>query len=168
MTDCSYLDRLGTFYDGELDPLTAEEVENHVRTCALCRAELREIGNLSVRFDTMRGALPPEKLLARAHGAIDDGAGRPGSQLLWIAGMLSGLAASVLVIGSAWLADAPGLPAERPAPRVVVLPLQVSDWERVAMTLRVDPLPGVPTDAPDRQMLADARLADWMLRNLSE
>jgi hypothetical protein len=76
--------------------------------------------------------------------------------------VLTALAASVLVIASAWLWDAP--PADAlPAP-VAVMP--APEWERVAMTLDTEPLPGLGPDVPGRTVLADARLAEWMLQNL--
>ena len=90
--------------------------------------------------------------------------------MVWVAGILTGLAASVLVVASAWLWEAPA-PATGRA-RVVFAPAPAAEWERVAMTLDAGPLNGVPgppagTDFPGRTVLADARLADWMLQNLS-
>jgi len=83
-----------------------------------------------------------------------------------IAGVLSGVAASVLVIGSAWLLDSPTPIA--PAAQIVIVPSMQGQerWENVAVNLRLDPLPITGWEPPSREALAEARIADWVIQNL--
>ena len=81
---------------------------------------------------------------------------------------MAALAASVLVVASAWLWALPGQ-GGRPPPRLATRApalAPAAEWERLAMNLEAEPLPGEAPQSPERQMLADARLAEWVLRNL--
>ena len=171
--DCQHRARLSAFYDGELPGHAAREVRLHVETCPWCAAELEEIRELSGAFRELAEERPPVAVLRRAREAADAAADaaarvavdarRAGPPVLRVAGALTALAASVLVIASAWLSDAP---PPNPLPPAAVSVAPAPAWERVAMTLNAGPLPGEITDDPGRTALADARLANWMLQNL--
>src|SRR2546430_873067 len=146
MVECPFQLRLDAYHDGELDAGERAGVEAHLAACPTCAAELAEMRALSARI----GA-------AAAVGVIGSGESRGMHEavrreaqevrderersipLLRTAGMLSALAASVLIISGAWLMElrpvggrtrTPGMQA-----RVEIQP----EWERVAMTLRADP-----------------------------
>jgi hypothetical protein len=80
---------------------------------------------------------------------------------------LSAVAASILVLSCTWLnaLSAPtggGVRRLTNPPDVAVAPADA--WERVALTLRADPM---PAGGPNGEVfLADASLADWMLHGL--
>lgn len=168
MSDCHYQDRLDAFHDGELDPAAAEQVERHAEACASCAAELRRMRQVTGMFEALADEPVSDNALGRFHRAVDQVEEEPPLGVLRIAAVLTSLAASVLVIGSAWLWELP--PAPSGAPQVAYHPRLTTDWERVAMTLEPDPLPRTVWELGDRTRLADAdvRLADWMLDNLSE
>jgi anti-sigma factor RsiW len=150
---------LSAYLDGELSPEQAQRVERHVRECPMCAAELEQMRDVSLAiseysFEDLR---PDE--LARVHEAIDRGVDQP----VWRLGViLSGLAASILVISATWLAE---LPPPTAHTRTEIAKVKLQSWERVAMTLRAPPL---PLEAPDRGeiQVADAQFAHWMLNGL--
>jgi len=74
---------------------------------------------------------------------------------------LTTLAASLLIIGMAWLAE---VPAAKPIPQPAML-AGAPEWEKVAMTLQVDPpAPGIGTTGMAAKENED--LAGWLLQNL--
>ena len=101
-----------------------------------------------------------ENSIAGIHQAIDDQP-QPQANLLWIGGILSGLAASALIIASAWLMETP-TPKAPPTP--VALMAEHGSWEQVAVSDRG--LQELPSGLWDQPMLADARTAEWMVQNL--
>ena len=102
--------------------------------------------------------------LAAMHEAVDVSPRAQPPSVFRIAIVLTGLAASVLIVGATWLAE---LPSISPLPRrVVILPAAAPAWERVALTLQTDPFPPRPWQHRQGPALADARLADWMLHDL--
>jgi anti-sigma factor RsiW len=166
MSDCEYRSRLDAFHDGELDPLAHEQFERHLEACPACAAQVRELRRVARLFDALADEPMSASALARVHHAVDQVEDEPPLGILRIAAVLTALAASVLVIGSAWLWEAPGAGAR---PHVVVYhPQPSAAWERVALTLEPDRLPRTAWEVGDRTRLADAdaRLADWMLDNL--
>lgn len=167
MSDCEYRSRLDAFHDGELDPLASEQFERHLETCPDCAAEVRELRRVARMFDALAEDPMSAGALARVHHAVDQVEDEPPLGILRIAAVLTALAASVLVIGSAWLWESPGGGAQ--LPRVAVYhPQPTAAWERVAL-MQPDRLPRTAWEIGDRTRLAeaDARLADWMLDNLN-
>jgi anti-sigma factor RsiW len=158
---CDYSGRLSALHDGELDPASAAEVEKHLASCAKCREELEDLRELSAHAALIGAEGIPASRLRSIHRAID---ADDRYSILRIAGVLTGLAASAMVIGSVWLSE---IPASRPAAPVVVLTDTGPDWSRVAVDLHVDPLPRAEWEVNDRQMFADARLAEWMMDGLA-
>jgi anti-sigma factor RsiW len=150
---------LSAYLDGELSPEQAQRIERHVRDCPQCAIELQQILEASRAIaDCPFEELRPDEL-ARLHEAIDERADQP----VWRLGViLSGLAASILVISATWLAE---LPPHAPTIRTHVTSVRADSWESVATTLRVSPL---PLEAPERGeiQVADAQFAQWMLNGL--
>jgi anti-sigma factor RsiW len=159
--DCSRLQRLNAYYDGQLSPQDARAMAAHVEACPDCSAALREMEELSRAFAGLAGGRMSAIGAARALEAADAAANSASRSLAGAAGLLAGLAASILTVASAWLLESSGTaPVQRPA--VVRAPAPAPEWERLAMTLDVWPL-----EPDDQPMLAEADLADWMLRNLN-
>lgn len=155
---------LSAYADGELAAEDRAKVEAHLRECVECRAVLEQIREASrmlreYPFDDVR-----DGELAHVHAAIDDAADRP---ILRLGFSLGVIAASVLIVSCAWLYELRGENRTTAHEQVVtrVAPTAPApQWERMAMTLRADPLPH-PGD--DTSKFADAQLADWMLNGLS-
>jgi hypothetical protein len=192
MADCSFHPQINAYHDGELDGATARLVSEHLSTCAACREELAVVEGISRLFvaKTHSQMLPLE--LARLHqrldGAADRGVGKRPAEMdfLRTAGMLSALAASIMVISGVWLAEFPSRHAAALSPGVAVvpasdrisLPANIPDWERTALRLRVEPLPVMDNSPQNNQIgladagsigdsLVDSQVADWMVANLT-
>ncbi|HWE93923.1 MAG TPA: zf-HC2 domain-containing protein [Tepidisphaeraceae bacterium] len=169
MTDCTYHSRLSAYHDGELPSEAAREVESHVSACPACAAELAEIREVSDLFTEFAPQRMSRAALARTHDAVE-GDSQP--RLLRIAGVLAGLAASAMVIGSAWLWETP-TPASHPTKIVRIGTRETAvakapEWEMVAMTLRADPLP-VQTGVAQPEIVSEPAVADavdWHLKFL--
>ena len=165
-SDCPYRSRLDAYHDGELDADAQEQFQSHLMACAACAAELRQMQRVSGLFNEMADEPMSGAAVARVHDAVDAVEDEPSLGIGRIAAVLTALAASVLIVGSAWLWDAPGRPVRSPlvAGRIVPTPA----WERVAMTLRTDPLARTPWEVNDRTRLAyENRLTRWMVRDLT-
>ena len=108
-------------------------------------------------FDDLR-----DDELVRLHQAID---AEQEDHPVWRLGMILGaLAASVMIISSAWLMELPARSRVAPVGQVATAPME--SWERVAMYLRADPS-AVPADDPGAIRVADSQFAQWMLDGLS-
>lgn len=150
--------RLGAYHDEELGSAAREQMTVHLRSCSRCATEL-------MRLDETRRLLQewnPRALDARQLTVLHEAVDSSGDKRLWRVGATMGtLAASVLIIGAAWLRE---MPRRVDASTAAVAITPARGWERVAMTLRVDT---VPREVTDNMQLADARMADWMLEGLS-
>lgn len=163
MNGCEWLPRVAAYHDEEMAADAVAPFERHLTTCAQCTAELAELRRVSGLFQDLAVQQMRGDSIARIHDAVNDEP-EPQSNLLWIGGMLAGLAASALIIGSAWLME---LPADKPPPIVVAIHPPNGSWEQVAISDRgLAPLPRGLWEAPDQPMLADARTAEWMLQSL--
>jgi anti-sigma factor RsiW len=159
--ECDQLN-LSAYHDGELPNADRARVEAHLRECATCTTELTGIRDASrllreAPFDELTSAD-----LANLHDAIDD----VDDYRIWrIGGSLGLVAASILVIGMAWLnaLPAPGRTSGTQPPPLAVSPTASQSWERTAVTLRVYP----PLPAEDSIQPHDAQLADYMLEGLA-
>ena len=146
MNGCRIESRLDAYYDGELEAAEQARIAEHVQGCPACRMALEQMRQMSAllagdRPDAVHEVGASE--IARIHAAVNREMNRSAFQVdrsFWRAAVLvSGLAASVLIIASAWLMETP---APRTQPLVAVEPTAPQPaWERVAMTLQADPLP---------------------------
>jgi hypothetical protein len=138
-----------------------QRIQRHVLDCPLCAAELEQMREASrAMAEYPFEPLDPDEL-ARLHEAIDSRADQP---VLRLGVILSGLAASILVVSATWLAE---LPPRVRTTHATVTAAKAESWETVAWTLRVSPL---PLEAPDRGeiQVADAQFAQWMLNGLKD
>lgn len=143
---------LGAYFDDELAPEGRQRVEEHLRDCPACARQLETLRDASrVLRDYPFGDITDRERM-RLHEAVDAAIDRP----IWRIGASLGLvAASILIVGLAWLNALS--PANKPAaPAGVVAGPQPESWEKVAMTLRTD---WAPTQAEDQVQLADSMMA---------
>jgi hypothetical protein len=194
MTQCVFHPQIDAYHDGELDSQAATRFADHLSECARCREELASMESISGLF----AELPQTRMypieLARLHSNLDKAAAaRPAeSDFLRTAGLLSSLAASILIISSVWLLEIPSQhgvtlsPGVTPVPAsdIALLPANTPDWERTALTLQVEPFPlneggtalpgenqGIPqVGLADAHSMSDnsvdAQMADWMVNGL--
>ena len=150
MADCSYCSMLEAFHDGELDAARGADFDRHLASCPACAADLAALREMSRHF----AVAPVHRLsqigLYRLHANLDLLTDRG---LLWLARVLTGLAASVLVIGSIWLTRAkPPTPVNGSA---ISLALQVEESV-------------MPAAEPNTELTqAEASPSDWISTELS-
>jgi anti-sigma factor RsiW len=161
MAECREHLLLAAYHDDELEPAERAAVEEHLRTCESCRAELEALRAASSPLRQLRN----EKL---GHAAIDSMHRRfdeetvDDSRFMRFAMTLGVIAASILLIGVAWLKVLPASSGGvTPAGPVVGSPMSMQPWERSAITLRPDPstLP-IGADEPKSDLAAAQRMLD--------
>ena len=123
---------LDDYVDGELGSVGRRAVEEHVETCAGCRAALGELRRLAQVVETLpRGLAPERDLLPGIRAALGSRTGRPAKRSRWLP--LAGLAAAaVLVVLAAWLGLGNGGPTAPSSPTSETLPasrLALSEFE---------------------------------------
>src|SRR5437879_4899329 len=128
MTACPCPIDLGRYHDGELPDEGCREVDDHVRTCPGCVAEVERLRRLS---EIARAAeLPPipAGAIGRLHRRV---AGMRSTAALRLIRRLTGIAAGILVVAAWRLAtDAAHTPSTPPA---------AAPWEHVAAGGTSDP-----------------------------
>src|SRR5258706_4804707 len=105
MTECDFHPQLDAYHDRELNAEARQRFEEHLKECPTCSRELSAMRAISARIES---ALPHDidaTESSRIHAVVDRVADeQPESlPLLRTAGLLSALAASVLIIGGVWL-----------------------------------------------------------------
>jgi anti-sigma factor RsiW len=151
MLQCDFQHLLNAYHDGELDERARREVEAHARTCEGCAAQLAAMRDLSglIRVGARaRGAVdaPRPEELARMHAAISRAAREARDRpLLRIAGGLSAVAASVLIISGVWLIELRGQgPVGGSGPKAAQTAQVATEfpkvWEQVATGRYVPPV----------------------------
>jgi anti-sigma factor RsiW len=176
MSGCNFQSRLDAFCDGEMNATEHAAFQQHLNGCADCSATVARTERMSQLFAGMRGQAA-EKVeadeIARLHAAVDREMNRSVFQVdrsFWrTAGLISGLAASVLIVASTWLTETQ--PVQRLPGSVAVAPAGEKDFEldQLALGGPVYPLPSAGTEVnPNQPALADAHdnVTDWMLENL--
>jgi anti-sigma factor RsiW len=149
---------LSAYFDGDLTPDLRAGVEAHLAVCEVCRAHLKQFSAASLLIQRYPFEPLNQQELSRVHDAIEE-ADDPS---VWRLGlMMAAMAASVLIVAGAWLMELPGAGGSKLPGPVAAAP---EPWERVAMTLQVDPL---ASPAPESIQVADADVARWMLDGLS-
>src|SRR5689334_22313840 len=91
---------LGAYFDEELAPDARQRVEEHLRDCPACARQLEMLRNASgiLRDYPFQDITDRERM--RLHEAVDAAIDRP----IWRIGASLGLvAASILIVGLAWL-----------------------------------------------------------------
>ena len=159
MTECD-VQILGAYHDGELADADRTRVEAHLRDCPACAAELAAIRESSRLLRDSRFDELTERDLRKIHDAIDD---VDDLSILRIGGSLGLIAASILIIGMAWLNALPSAGRNATPTNVAAAPPSSQSWERTAVTLRVYP----PLPSTDTIQRHDDQLADYMLEGLA-
>ena len=160
---CPLSPMAGVFCDDELDPLARRQFQQHLGGCEECAAEVERVRELSDWFEPVRWLDPKPAVLDRLHQKISsradfDGARRM-TEALPLARMLLAAAASVLIVAGAWLFDGS---RSRVAPRPASSPQRLAAapaWERMAVTLQVDPPDSAGILRMDQERLADEMVA---------
>ncbi|HZZ43512.1 MAG TPA: anti-sigma factor [Tepidisphaeraceae bacterium] len=143
-----HIDRIDAYHDAALNPSDMAWMKEHLRTCPPCADRLRQIEQISQLFaDTAQDVMPfpaKSRLLSTVRAAVD----RAPSRFAW---EMTGIAASVLVAATIWLATVPSS-AQAGA-----------NWERAAATggrsLQITPSTTQPTET---------QFASWVVSDLSE
>jgi anti-sigma factor RsiW len=149
---------ISAYLDDELDPRDRARVAEHLRHCDSCAAQLQAMSESSRLIREYPLGEMSSRERTWLHAAIDQEAA---DQPVWRLGFALGtVAASILIISSAWLIELGGAPPRDIARSLAPAPA----WERVAMTLRAEPV----LPASDERVIefADSRFADLMLSEL--
>lgn len=158
MTECD-VQILGAYHDGELSEADKRRVGQHLATCAVCSAELEQLREISHLFaDQVPSDLTKDEL-DRVHSAVDSAADRP---IFRMFGAISTIAASLLIVSWAWMSELPNQTSS-PGDTTRTVALSPEAWETVAITLQPTAEERVPSAA---EHVADASLADWMLKKI--
>jgi anti-sigma factor RsiW len=106
MTPCPTSNELSAYHDGQLPADRRDAIASHLAACSSCTLELSRLVALSQLFaQTVRPHLS-QIARYRLHAAADAAMERGLIRIGW---SLSGIAASVLIVGSAWLMQAGSL-----------------------------------------------------------
>jgi anti-sigma factor RsiW len=106
MRECPFESRLGAYHDDELDAQTSDRLAAHLTDCPQCSSSLQAIRQMS-RMIASAPTRPVSQIgMARLH-AVADAAAKQGT-VFPLAKALLAIAASLLIIGSAWLVEMPG------------------------------------------------------------
>ncbi len=127
MTQCPEDVQLDAYCDGELPADERAQIERHLAICPPCAAQVEEIRSISRAF----AASPAPRLsqigLHRLHARLDLLVDRG---FIRLARVLTGLAASILLFGTAWLVTHSR--ATAPTPKPVDYSMIDFDWEEQA------------------------------------
>lgn len=146
MNECPHAQQLSAYHDGELSPAAGAEMEQHLRECPACAAELARLRELSGLLDGLAEPGIPPRVLHRLHRRADDSS-RIGIRR--IAEVVCAAAAVVLLACSFGLLH---LSSPRDGAE------QVATWETAAMG---------STDVPIQEN-GDEQLAMWIVEELGE
>jgi hypothetical protein len=130
--------RLGDLLEGDLAPRERAKVENHVRGCSDCAAELADLRGTVRLLRRLPDPEPPLHLASAVMARIADGEGRPSRIGRWVDSLLAPAAAAPLAAAAAALllfAVVTELPG--PAP----------DGPTAELARVAPPLPGAPSGA---------------------
>jgi len=144
MTECNEAERLSAYHDGALSEPSRIALEEHLKGCPTCAAELARLARLSQLIQsTSRPEMPPQAL-GRFHRAIDL---QPRITAMHVAEVFTAVAASILVFSSVCLWKMSTARADT---------AQIPVWETVAVA---------PQDPSG--VAAQEQLARWIVQDLS-
>lgn len=154
---------LSTYFDGELPVRQRDAVEAHLKECAACAAQLQKLREVSHLMQDQPFEDITETELRDLHTAVDVAIDESSDRSLFRIGSSIGLiAASIFIVGMAWLNRLPVPTQSSPASSVAAVSTPGS-WDRMAITLRPAPLPISGDLTPGVDVVA---AADWMLQGL--
>jgi anti-sigma factor RsiW len=153
MSDCPYIHRIDAYHDGAMGRSEADRMADHVLTCPACAERLRQLHAIGDAIASFPSDPLPALAKARLRRAVADAVDRGPARFAW---ELTGLAASVLVAASIWLATLPATAsAEADAG---------GNWERAAATGGQS----LTALSDARATTADARFANWVVSGLAD
>ena len=175
--DCPFQPQLDAYHDGELASDARLRVERHLATCPACATDLADLRELSTGITTAADRPAPITSAEshRLHDAVDHAEDDAPYSLPFLrtAGLLTALAASVLIVCGVWLLDTVGHVTTNPGGVVAGSTPVVrigADWEYLAMTGHADPSP----DLYDNSQMSNSPLSpryaatvQWMLSGLT-
>jgi len=172
MSYCKYQLLLSAYNDYELDAITRQQVADHADNCLQCANALQNLQKLSARFAFATATLDSTIDLAAMvgmHRAVERSIQSDSSRrsLFRTVGLLTAVAASVLIISGVWLLDSRSrsqMESQSAAKPRDEATSTASDWERVAITLRAQPRPAIIGDSPFTPHYAES--IHWMLDGL--
>lgn len=150
MSDCPYIHRIDAYHDGAMGEHEADWTAEHLLTCPACAERLRQIRAIGDVITSSPSDPMPAMAKERLRQAVADAVDRGPTRFAW---ELTGLAASVLIAASIWLAT---LPATASA--------ESGNWERAAATGGRS----LTTVSDARATSADARFASWVVSGLAD
>src|ERR1019366_3036050 len=100
MASCGFENKIAAYHDGELDAGQRANVEMHLGQCEDCRRALSELRAMSGLFATSERPRLSQISRYRLHRTVDAAMEQGLLRLAW---MMSGIAASVLLLGSVLL-----------------------------------------------------------------
>jgi anti-sigma factor RsiW len=152
MASCGFENKIAAYHDGELDAAQRANVEMHLGQCEDCRRALSELRAMSGLFATSEQPRLSQISRYRLHRSVDAAMDQGLLRLAWT---MSGIAASVVLLGSAWLmkVNENGLaraPAEAPP------------WVSVSLESSRDPVVRDAASPAAQWYLADASGSEGM------
>jgi hypothetical protein len=160
MQECPFEARVSAFYDDELDADTSGQLRAHLADCPSCSASLQALRRVS-RLIASAPTRPISQIgMARLHAAADSAARQ--RTVFPMAKALLAIAASVLIVGSAWLVEIPGQSASPNASA------DVHSFEDELDSLATGGRFLVPNEIVPETDLADRRFGEWMIDNFPQ
>jgi len=146
MAKCLYEQKIEAYHDGELDADGRAQVESHLAQCAACAAHLNQMQAMSQllasREQPRLSQISRYRLQRRVDAVMEQG-------LLRFAWMMSGIAATVLLIGSAWLMRVDDTTQ-------AAAPAEAPPWVSVSLSNSRDPVVREAATPAEQWYLADA------------
>lgn len=161
--DCTYRSQLDAYHDGEIGAEMSRRIAEHLETCDQCRRDLRAMQQMSALFADSRDDGISLGLVGRVHESVD---AEPAGNYFRTARLLIGLAASVLIIGAAWLYEMPAGMTPVAQPPLVVY-AHGEPWIEVAVggPSYIPPNSGLQSPGEETRV-AEAQVTQFMLQNL--
>jgi anti-sigma factor RsiW len=152
MANCGFENKIAAYHDGELDAAQRANVEMHLSQCEDCRRALSELRAMAGLLATSEQPRLSQISRFRLHRSVDAAMEQGLLRLAW---MMSGIAASVLLLGSAWLMKVnDSAQAQAPA--------EAPPWVSVSLASSRDPVVRDAASPAAQWYLADATPTDGM------
>jgi anti-sigma factor RsiW len=126
MANCEFNSQLDAYHDGELSTDARAVIESHVSGCSECSAQLAQLRTMSGLFSSSARPGLSQIAMHRLHHRLDLAMDRGLIRFGWT---LSGIAASLLLVGSVWLMRVKEVPMPQAAP----------PWVGVSVAMDTDP-----------------------------
>jgi anti-sigma factor RsiW len=152
MANCGFENKIEAYHDGELDASDRAVIESHVAQCDDCRRALAQLQAMSVLVATSEQPALSQISRYRLHQKVDAVMERGLLRLAWT---MSGIAASVLLLASAWL-----MRVNQTA--LVQGPSEAPPWMSVSLATSRDPVIRDAASPAAQWYLADATGSEGM------